>query len=271
MRAPGYFLLLIFVFVGAYYFGSLKQQRLMPASPSMGQTDELTCRYPPIAQPILNRSFVLILSQGPYYEKAMRSIAAQTYPHYRVLTLSPSEETEVTYLEALTQAIQGCQDHEIVVPLDGYGWLAHEWVLSRLNQFYADSDLWLTYGQNCHYPAYDIAFPEAIAWEVCAQNTFRSHPVCFHTPCTFYAALFKKITIEDLSYEGKFLSASIEPAYMFPMLEMAATHFCSIPEVLYISATKPSQEEELTASCEAHLRSLPAYRPLSSLFPREEL
>ncbi len=267
MRAPAYLLLLLLVFAGAYYFGYAKQSRSTIESPS-SDPEGIAHRYPPISQPILHHPFVFILSPGPCKEKTLRSIAEQTYPHYRVITLA--EEEGSLHLGSLAQAIQTCQDREIVIPLDGHGWLAHEWVLSRLNQFYADPDLWFTYGQDCLHPSYAMGSSQTISWETCLKGSFRAHPFYVHAPHTFYAALFKQISPSDLSYEEKFLPASIDPAYVFPMLEMAASHFCFIPEVLYISTEKNRDEEELLASCEQYIRSLPAYIPRSTLFSLEE-
>ena len=107
----------------------------------------------------------------------------------------------IGFLPNLTSVVRSCSDEEIVVVLHGEDWLAHEWVLQRLNQYYANPDLWLTAGGSCDYPTFERS-PE----RPFPQEGMRS----------FYAGLFKKV--DDA--EG--------------YIEMAQDHFVLLPEVLYI-------------------------------------
>ena len=106
---------------------------------------------------------------------------------------------------SLKEAIKGCLDEEIVVLVDGSDWLAHEWVLERLNQYYANPDLWITHGQFLYYPAFD---PKAV-------SAFSVAPL--YLP-TFYASFFKGV---DPSPD----------VYMESMLERAKDHFQSIDQI----------------------------------------
>ncbi len=156
--------------------------------------------------------------------------------------------------------MQGCLDEEIVIVLQGEDRLAHEWVLQRLNQYYADPDLWLTYGQFREYPSFQLGGCRPFT-----DHKFRSAPSSPYHLKTFYAALFKKIQEADLVFQGQFMSTDF--AYMMPLFEMAKDHFQWIPEILYLSNQAPKEGRELQVRCEQYVRSLASYDPVSVLFP----
>lgn len=147
-----------------------------------------------------------------------------------------------------------------MVVLQGEDWLAHEWVLQRLNAYYADPDLWLGLAQSIDFPTYQLGPPQDLR-PLRTQSSIGPHLK------TFYAGLFKRIRESDFVYSGAFLPACAELAYMTPMLEMGKDHVQFIPEVLSINnrLSIQKQERELQLRCEKFVRSLDPYPPLTAL------
>ncbi len=146
--------------------------------------------------------------------------------------------------------------------LEGEDSLAHEWVLQRLNAYYADPDLWLTFGQYRDFPSYELG--------VCrdfSEGKVRMEPFVASHLKTFYAKLFKQIRESDFVCGGKFLAACADLAYMIPMLEMAHDHFSFIPDILYIQNRERVQKEdrEVQIRAEKFVRALDPYPPLTEL------
>ncbi len=139
-------------------------------------------------------------------------------------------------LENLYKAIHACPDEIVVVQLDGDDWLPHENVLTRLDKEYSDHGVWLTYGQFERWPSHEKGFCRAVPKDVIERNGFRQYKpsTYFSQLRTFYAGLFKRISVDDLMYEGKFYPMAWDWAMMFPMLEMAGERHAFIPEVTYI-------------------------------------
>lgn len=129
-----------------------------------------------------------------------------------------------------------CRPSEIVVTLDGDDQLKDQYVLSYLNQVYADPEIWLTYGSYDFFPPRRglIAGASAYPADVIAANTFRSHGFLATHLRTFYAGLFHKIKVTDLQdAEGQFWPVCWDLALMFPQLEMAGERHAFIAKVLY--------------------------------------
>ncbi len=246
-------------------------------------------KFTPSPYPLINHPFAIVIigaNNGAYISKTLSSLFSQNYENYRVIyiddasddgsydlardliyesnhlgqvTLVRNEERLGTLANVL-RAVQTCFDDEIVVILNGEDWLAHEWVLQRLNAYYADPDLWITYGQYRDFPTYQLG--------VCHEETkFRTQPFTASHLKSFYAALFKKVRESDFTSGGKFLPACSEMAYMIPMLELAKDHFAFIPEILYINNRQLASREdrEVLMRCEKFIRALDPYPPLTAL------
>lgn len=135
--------------------------------------------------------------------------------------------------ENIYNAVNSCDDDEIVLIVDGDDWLAGDDVLEILNRVYSDPDVWITYGQYRKYPNGKIGICEEIPEAVIKNNSFRKYKWVSSHLRTFYAWLYKHIKVEDLKYKGKFIPFGGDLAIMFPMLEMAGKHSKFVPEVLY--------------------------------------
>ena len=247
-------------------------------------------RFLPAPYPIQNHPFALVIigrNNGASVEKTLESAFSQKYENMRFLYIDDASddgsfelardliydsgrlgettlvrnEQQLGHAANLYRAAQSCADGEIIVVLDGDDRLAHEWVLQRLNQYYADPDLWLAYSEYREFPTFRIGQSRLVG----EKDSFRGIPNRPYHLKSFYAALFKKIREQDLVYQGQFFPASAELAYMVPLLEMAKDHLQFIPEVLYLSTGVAKEDRELKARCESHIRSLTPYDPVLAL------
>lgn len=260
----------------------------------VSESEVLDHHFTPTRYPLENHPFAIVVvgyNNGAFAEKNLRSIFSQHYDNYRLIyiddgstdgsfelvrdliydsrelgrvTLVRNEERKGE-LASLFYAVHNCPDLEIIVWVGGEDWLAHEWVLSRLNEYYADPDLWLTYGQYREFPHYRLGQCRPFQVSDLNEKGFRGHPFVSSHLKTFYASLFKKVEESDFAYQGTFLSAAADLAVMIPLLELAQGHFQFIPEIQYIANTQLRTEGELFSKCERYIRSLTSYAPVSHL------
>ncbi len=253
-----------------------------------------TMEFRPTPYPLENRSFRIVIvgrNNGANLEKTLQSVFLQNYENFRILYIDDASDdgsgdlardliydspifTKIQFhqnekplgtLASLTRAIRGFPDEEIVAVLHGDDWLAHEWVIARLNQYYADPDLWLTYGEASDYPTYQLGKARPLDGK---GKPIRSQPLSTTHLKTFYAGLFKKIDDADLQYKGEYFQGAADLAFMFPLLEMADGHSQCLQEVLYICNrdSLKTEDRELHAFCEKQIRSLPPHEPLTGGF-----
>ena len=237
---------------------------------------------------------ILVMSYNneKFCEKNLKSILYQKYPNYRIIYIDDCS-TDNTY-QAVSEliakhdpqhqvqliknaknrgamanfyhAIQKCQDHEIIVVVDGDDWLAHDHVLEKINRIYANPEVWLTYGQYMGTAYGSLGACRLMRFE----GRVRDYKFVSSHLRTFYAGLFKQIKAADLKKDGRFFPMGYDVATMIPMMEMARDHVFFIPEVLYIY-----NEENILSDChkDAHLqketdryiRSLSSYPYLDRL------
>jgi len=252
-----------------------------------------TCAaFRPTEYALENLPFTIVIvgrNNGAYLERTLESAFSQNYEHFRIVYIDDASDDgsfelarDLIYnsprfsqihlvrnerpsgiLANLAAAVRGCSDEEIIVVLNGEDWLAHEWVLQRLNQYYADPDLWLTYGQCRDYPTFQIGGARAYAQD---GKGIRTQPFSVSHLKTFYAGLFKKINDSDLLHKGEYIQAAADVAYMLPMLEMAEEHFQCLSDILYISNREsPREDRETQAFFERHIRALKPYERLMAL------
>ncbi len=169
-------------------------------------------------------------------------------------------------------------DHKIVVTVDGDDWLPHSKVLLRLEEHYADPEVWLTYGSLIEFPSGKTTMTSRIPNKYFRQRRIREYPFVSVALRTYRAALFKKIKKEDFMYKGEWLKAAHDVALMWPMLEMGApkdheskNHSIYLPDILYvynkvnpISDFRTHWHEQ--QKMEHYLRSKKPYEPIFSLF-----
>lgn len=162
-------------------------------------------------------------------------------------------------------AISQCKKEEIVVVLDADDWFLHDHVLAHVNEYFANDDVWLTYGQHIEYPNYKVGLCKPLGNKEPRTSKFLfSHLRCF------YAGLFQKIKKEDLMKDGVFYKASCDVATMIPMLEMAGKHAFFVRELLHVYNTdNPLSDAKVRlpvqTGVEKYIRSLPKYKPVERL------
>jgi len=169
----------------------------------------------------------------------------------------------------LYDAIHSCRDDEVVVVLDGDDWLAHDHVLSKLNESYANPDVWLTYGNYIEYPTYKKSdnCAKLIPQKIIKENAFREYRWSASHLRTFYAGLFKRIALQDFLFDGKFYESTYDLACMFPMLEMAGEHSKFVKDILCIyNRDNPLNDDkvrfEKQQALNHYIRALPRYERL---------
>jgi glycosyltransferase involved in cell wall biosynthesis len=156
-------------------------------------------------------------------------------------------------LDNLYRMIHSCQDEEVIVSVDGDDWLAHDDVLSVLNETYQSREIWFTHGTLKEYPWGHVAWCEPIPESIIRKNAFREFKCPSHLR-TFYAWLFKKIELEDLLYQGEFFSMAWDMAIMYPLAEMAAERHAFINQVLYIyNMSNPINDNRVNAQLQNDL------------------
>jgi glycosyltransferase involved in cell wall biosynthesis len=164
---------------------------------------------------------------------AVQEYVKQHDPDHKITVICNPENKGA--MANIYYAVHSVPDDAIVITLDGDDWLAHERVFETINNAYADSQVWMSYGNYTHYPdqpAKSCCAP--IPAQVVEQHAYRRYQWCTSHLRTFYAWLFKKIKKEDLCDAAGFYRVTWDQAFLFPMLEMAAGRWRYIPEILYV-------------------------------------
>lgn len=169
------------------------------------------------------------------------------------------------------KAVHLCDDNEIVFNIDGDDWLKHEYVFTRINKVYSDPNVWLTYGSYENYPSgrpgeCSRPMPDGVR----IYNAYREHTYITSHLRTFYAGLFKQIKLGDFLYDGQFIQASCDTAFMFPMLEMASERVKYLNEVFYVyNQSSPHNHFRKGVLKQLHMvhinRARPKYKRLEQL------
>lgn len=143
--------------------------------------------------------------------------------------------TRIGALGNLYNMIHSCEDDEIILTLDGDDWLAHDNVLTRLNEVYTGDKVWMTYGQYKNSNDGGTGVAQPYPHHIIESSAFRQHTWGASHLRTFYTWLFKKIKKDDLLMgNGQFYTMTWDFAIMFPMLEMAGHHSKFLSDILYV-------------------------------------
>ena len=144
-------------------------------------------------------------------------------------------------MENIYRALYSCSPDEIVLIVDGDDWLAHDRILERLNEIYANPDVWATWGsyvEHPNYATYHVAnFARPLPQSVIDGGKIRQYSKkhwCLSQLRTFYAGLFQQVKLKDLCYEGKFVDATYDVTFFVPVMEMAGAHVRYVKDILYI-------------------------------------
>ena len=246
------------------------------------------------------KSFVIItpsFNNIKWCEKNLASVFEQAYDNYRLIYIDDCStdgtadkvkeviarwgkkdqvqlicnEVNKGAMANFYEAVHSCSDQEIVVCLDGDDWLAHDKVLKRLNEVYANPDVWLAYGGYREYPSYNKGvYSKQLPAKVIDKNKFREYGWSTSHIRTFYAGLFKQIKLQDVMKDGQFVKTACDVAMMIPMLEMAGKKISYIKkDILYIYNHDNPLNDDATrwkdqVAVDEYIRSLPKYQPIES-------
>lgn len=211
----------------------------------------------------IERPFVIVVpsyNNASWYQKNLDSIFAQEYANYRVIYIDDCSADKTYELVKAYVAERGqsarvtligntkrqgalanhykachlCENHEIVVQLDGDDWFKHPRVLQLLNKAYSNANVWLTYGQYETLPDCRPGRSEKLPQAIIEGNAYREFRWVTSALRTFYAGLFKRIQLQDMLKDGEFYPTACDLVFMFPMLEMAAGRVKFIDEIIYV-------------------------------------
>ena len=233
-----------------------------------------------------------------YFSKNLKSIFSQTYSNYTLIYIDDCSndgtydavkkyvadnrmedkivlihnQDKKTALANLYYGIHQCRAADIIVIVDGDDWLSQEKVISRVNEIYNDSNIWLTYGQFQEYPSEERGFCRPYPPHIANNNGFRYFGSTPSHLRTFYAGLFHQIRKEDLMFQGEFFPTCYDLAIMFPMIEMARKHWKFIPEILLIYNNENpindhKKDKKIQRKFDLIIRARTCYNELESLMP----
>jgi len=238
-------------------------------------------------------------NNAKWYKKNLGSLFSQQYQNYRIIyvddcstdgtgdlvenyikqcgqehrTILIRNNKNKGSLENLYNAVNTCQDDEIIINLDADDWLYHNNVLQRINEEYQDQQVWITYGNYiiCTKKGYRFfrrcCFPITPEIFTKSRTALEKNLKACHLK-TFYVWLFKKINPEDLKCNDQFLKSCYDLAIMAPMLEMAREHHRFISDILYVYNRKNSLNVSKTINIKEmkfysdFVRKKPKYMPL---------
>jgi glycosyltransferase involved in cell wall biosynthesis len=129
-------------------------------------------------------------------------------------------------------------DDDVIICLDDADWFGGGGVLSALNEYYKDSDCWLTYGSYIRASDgvssrnYNVSeYPKNIR----QSGDFRGEQWRAAQPYTFRYFLARELKREDLlDDDGDFYKMDVFKALMLPLMEMSREHIRFISDVMCV-------------------------------------
>jgi len=213
--------------------------------------------------------FIDDCSPDSTFEKATKMVKQSDKEHLFTLIRNPTRKMKFTNIY---NAFHSCKDHEIICILDGDDWYSDKDVLKKVNHYYQNPEVWLTFGSAVDHPNYKRRYGKNYSDSFFLKQKARDSNE-FHLSVlrTFYAGLFKQIKLKDFLYKGKFLTSADDPAFMYPMLEMAPTHCLYVNDILYvINDINPISDHhyrrKLQESMHKYIQTKPKYKVLPSSF-----
>lgn len=226
-------LALFFFSLFIFFFAGFSVSYVHPRIANLFQKPKNPQNFTPCSYPLKNHAFVILVigqNNGSHVDKTLRSILSQNYENFRVIYIDDAS-SDGSFLQArdtiyesgrsekvllmqndtpfgedanVVHVANSCADDEILVIVNGEDFLSHEWVLQTLNQYYANPDLWMSFGGSLEFPSF----------------VKEDSP---HHLKTFYASLVKKIPEE-----------AVDMSYMSLLLQTAEGHTQHLDEILYL-------------------------------------
>ena len=232
---------------------------------------------------------VLSFNNDAYVKKNSDSIFSQAYQNYQVIYIDDcstdntyqsvkhylkvrGKEDKVTLihnqknlgaLHNIYKAVHACSNEKILFIIDGDDSL-YSSALEDLNSYYANEDVWMTYGQYGFLSRKYRGNLLQPMTESFLKMRFCRYCWIFSHLRTFYAGLFKQLDLSHLAKESKYFPMPYDLAIMFPMLKIAKDHAYFVPATFFsCNYENPinvySKEQR---RLDKYIRSLPFYPKL---------
>lgn len=205
-------------------------------------------------------------------EEAKKIRAKGNFPYTKFKIFSHAERMQSSAYSFHEAAHNHCTDDEVMVQLDGDDMLYSSKVLSNLAKIYSDKKTWITFGSYTSTLGKILSNFNGHNLVENIKNLRSSSPWNTSHLRTSYTWLFKKIKLEDLQYNGKFIPSAGDLGVMFPMLEMAGPQRTKyISKIFYIyrlhnnnhaDENKKKHRKEISK----YIKSLPVYEQLPKDF-----
>lgn len=142
-------------------------------------------------------------------------------------------------------------DEDVIIIVDGDDWLSRTNALEKINSYYVNEDILLTYGTYIEYPSGTKPWNVSrYSDEIINKNLYRKDIWRASHLRTFKYKLWKNIKEEDLKDESdNFYRMTGDLATMFPMLEMCGGKFKYVEDILYCyNVTNPNNDHKVDHS-----------------------
>jgi glycosyltransferase involved in cell wall biosynthesis len=204
-------------------------------------------------------------NDGAYLDRSLRSVFSQQYDRFRVVyvddgSVDRSEHLAQALIDAtattrqtslvrhaeplgllgsLKELLAQPQD-EIVIVLEASQELAHEWVLDRLNRYFANPDVWVVIGGGVTKEGLTRIPPYSYE-----RDNLKDSLVKQPMLTAFHARLFGMVDEEDLTLGLDTGDFEIEKwVHMVPIIEMSEDHTTYVDEPFVLGFAKPLSPQE---------------------------
>jgi glycosyltransferase involved in cell wall biosynthesis len=223
--------------------------------------DTLPTKYSKSAEGTHFKIIIPVYNAEQWIERAIKSVKEQEYGNYQCI-IANDMSTDSTFQKCLDategnpkfklvdnlekkfalgniyDSIGGCNPspEDVIITLDGDDWLSTRFVLSKLDEYYTNTECLMTYGSFIQFPS-GIVGQEASPYpeEVINSGTYRRDRWRASHLKTFKSLLWDKVDVGDLKdSDGKFFEMTYDQAMMLPMLEMSGDKSQYVPEIMYV-------------------------------------
>lgn len=139
-----------------------------------------------------------------------------------------------SYLKAYDSILTKLDDEMVAVHMRGCDFFANKEVLNKINYYYLNNDVWLTYGQFVGVDSYDKGLFEARPNKRAQKKRVHQTPWLHANFKTFAIKTYKNMRKDRFEMENFLLSIRTEEQLLRPLAIYAAGHLRFIPDVLTI-------------------------------------
>jgi len=112
-------------------------------------------------------------------------------------------------------------EEDVIVIVDADDWLAHDYVLKKLNEVYTEEKAWMTYSLFKYLSGNDSSWIPKYSSKNFCKRDFREYIWSFTHLRTFKSFLWQNLNKDDLKGpDGNWTKYTYDMALLFPMLEM---------------------------------------------------